>query len=74
MTNLLFEPGDRVLSPVDKDGGLVPGTVTARRVLKTRSRIDGYAETQTQVLVEFDERPSRHDWILCEACQPLSEE
>jgi len=74
MTQYPFETGDRVLAPADVNGTLAPGTVRARRVYKTRSTIEGYAETHTQVLVHFDEEASRERWILSEACQPLTEE
>jgi hypothetical protein len=72
MTNCPFLPGDRVLAPADGDGKLATATIVARRLYKTRSLIEGYAETQTQLLVEFDEAPLRQTWLLGETCQPLN--
>lgn len=66
-----FEPGDRVLAPADVGGNVAPGTVKARQVYKTRSTMEGDAETHNQVLVEFDDFELGQKWILREACLPL---
>jgi hypothetical protein len=67
----LFEAGDRVLAPVDAGGRLAAGTVMARRQYKKRSTVEGYNETHTQLLVNFDQSSLGEKWVMDGACQPL---